>query len=88
MLDIFYPYNRFQVRVVLRSVVELRVSLLYLVHLSINGPRMLSLLILVEQATLLEEAGDPHKALDELSKKESKIVLHLALICNQPLHQV
>lgn len=49
---------------------------------------MLSLLILLEQATLLEEAGDPQKALDELSKKESKIVLHLALICNQPLHQV
>ncbi|KAH9560299.1 hypothetical protein CY35_06G098800 [Sphagnum magellanicum] len=30
--------------------------------------------MLLYKATLLEEAGDPHKALDELSKKESKIV--------------
>ncbi len=39
----------------------------------------------VEQATLLEESGDPEKALDELLKKEAKIVLHPALLfCNQP----
>jgi peptide alpha-N-acetyltransferase len=30
--------SEFQVRVVLRSIVELRVSMLHLVHLSINGP--------------------------------------------------
>ncbi len=39
----------------------------------------------MEQATLLEESGDAEKALDELLKKEAKIVLHLALLfCNQP----
>ncbi len=62
----------------------------YPVHSPISNPLMfLSLFCVVEQATLLEESGDPEKALDELLKKEAKIVLHPALLfCNQPFLRI
>ncbi len=80
--------SSFPVWSTLLSMVELRalwINKIQSIHLSVTHLRFFHCFCVVEQATLLEESGDPEKALDELLKKEAKIVLHPALLfCNQP----